>query len=353
MARRNRPAILYVPFASLFDCVVIITGMPRLQIVTKEEGTKLGRVTTPVDIKVVNKSKVENNNGTASLWGRVQHGSCIRLVQAKAVVVSRKECLLRSNIPRSTAKAGHLSSIGTDSFLEAHEDSICKVLDVSDALGGMKALHVLDINYIHSRRLSNVLVSDVGFNVIPHSNTRYESRRESGDHVRSLLNDKGVSVIFNRLICGPSTTLNGSALTAHFKKRLEVGDVTVVPRISCQVDSLNSGGSVETRAVGLIQSGYSGYPSSYQKTDGDEESVAVMRRLSLPVLFVSCCLLLALALRFYANSINNERLIDWWRTALWIVRFVGSQVSGYLVLVRLICYPSIACASHRRAGPGS
>jgi len=67
---------------------------------------------------------------------------------------------------------------------------------------------------------------------------------------------------------------------------------------------------VDARTVGLIQGRKSGYPGGYQEADGDAKHISVVSRLALAALCVSCFLLFALSLCFYANSINDEAFID-------------------------------------------
>jgi hypothetical protein len=85
--------------------------------------------------------------------------------------------------------------------------------------------------------------------------------------------------------------------------------------------------------MGLIEGGYRSQKRSDQKSKSDLDHGSVMTRLSLLALLVTFLLFTTLALSFYADSVNDEALIDWWRTAVWIVCFVGSQISGCLILI--------------------
>ncbi len=87
-----------------------------------------------------------------------------------------------------------------------------------------------------------------------------------------------------------------------------------------------SGTSTHAGTMSLIQGSYPSYKSGKQQTKSDTQYSSVMSRLSLPTLFVSFLLFTALALCFYANSVNDETLIDWGYTVLWIGFFVGAQV---------------------------
>jgi hypothetical protein len=132
---------------------------------------------------------------------------------------------------------------------------------------------------------------------------------------------------------GVRTPPHRSALRPHLEESIQAGDLAVVPRVPRQLRCFEGRLSAQCRRMGLVQSSDAGYPSSYQKADREAKNISVMRGLPLPFLYVSCLLLLALALRLYANCIDDKGVIDWWRIAVWIVCFVGSQVSGYLILV--------------------
>jgi hypothetical protein len=106
---------------------------------------------------------------------------------------------------------------------------------------------------------------------------------------------------------------------------------------TCNTGLQTVGGDLhgDTRNISLIQSGYPGQHSGHQKTLGDSQHLPVMVRLPLPVLVLLFVLGLLTTLRFYADSVNDQALIDWRRTLLWGAFFLVTQGTGFLILVRL------------------